>query len=50
MINLQNLAVLHDTREYMLSPRNRVLLFVIWLRMYPTYTLLSNMLVLVGQN
>ena len=27
----------------MLSARNRVLLFVIWLRMYPTYNLLSNM-------
>ena len=26
----------------MLSARNRVLLFVMWLRMYPTYTLLSN--------
>ena len=29
MINLQNLALLHDTREQMLSPRNRVLLCVI---------------------
>ena len=26
----------------MLTARNRVLLFVMWLRMYPTYTLLSN--------
>ena len=43
MIDLQNLIVLHDTREHMLSARNRVLLFVIWLRMYSTYNLLSNM-------
>ena len=29
IINLQNLIVLHDTPEHMLSARNRVLLFVI---------------------
>ena len=29
MINLQNLIVLHDTREHMLSARTRILLFVI---------------------
>ena len=31
MINLQNLIVLHDTREHMLSARNRVLLFVCYI-------------------
>ena len=29
MINLENLIVLHDTREHMLSARSRILLFVI---------------------
>ena len=42
MIDLQNLIVLHDTREHMIPARNWVLLFVIWLRVYPTYNLLSN--------
>ena len=43
MINLQNIILLCDTSEHMLSARNRALLFVIWLRMYSTYNLLSNM-------
>ncbi|KAL4232432.1 hypothetical protein ACF0H5_007125 [Mactra antiquata] len=34
---------LPDNRERALSTRNRILLFIIWLRMYSTYFLLSNM-------
>ena len=37
------MIVLRETRDNVLSKRNRVLLTLIWLRLYPTYRMLSTM-------
>ena len=36
-IELLSFISLQSNREHMLSQRNRLLMFIIWLRMYPTY-------------
>ena len=36
-IELLTFISLQPSREHLLSPRNRLLMFIIWLGMYPTY-------------
>ena len=43
LIHLQNLISLQPDRDHLLSVRNRTLMFVLWLRTYPTYHTLATM-------
>ena len=42
-LQLEALVSLPPCREHSLSSRNRLFLFIIWLRMYPTYSFLANL-------
>ena len=42
-IELLTFISLQPSREQLLSQWNRLLMFIIWLRMYPTYYFLSNL-------
>ena len=42
-IELLTFISLQPSHQHLLSQRNRLLMFIIWLKMYPTYYFLSNL-------